>query len=193
MGHEVIMTRVTDETLSLSDRTNILNKARCDFCVSVHVNSHTTSSPNYISTFIQGIGGEAEKLAKYVQPRLVQATDWEDGGVRVTNLHMTRETDMPAILVELGFISNPDQESQLRYVVFRRRLAKAIALGVLEYTGGPIRQACTINIKGKEFPGWLSNGVSYFDKELQIPVREIVEAIAPAIEWNGTNMTVMIK
>lgn len=73
-GHEVIMTRTGDETLSLAQRTKILNDSKCDIAVSIHINSSTSSTPNYVATFIQGTGGQAEKIAKCVQPRLVQAT-----------------------------------------------------------------------------------------------------------------------
>lgn len=189
-GHEVIMTRTGDETLSLAQRTKILNDSKCDIAVSIHINSSTSSTPNYVATFIQGTGGQAEKIAKCVQPRLVQATGWPDGGIKVANLHMTRETKMPAILVELGFLSNPAQERQLADPVFRLKLAQTIADGILEYAGGHIRQACTINIKGKEFPGYISGGRTYFGEGVQ--VREVVEAISPKIEWDSKTKTAKI-
>lgn len=189
-GHEVIMTRTGDETLSLAQRTKILNDSKCDIAVSIHINSSTSSTPNYVATFIQGTGGQAEKIAKCVQPRLVQATGWPDGGIKVANLHMTRETKMPAILMELGFLSNPAQERQLADPVFRLKLAQAIADGILEYAGGPIRQACTINIKGKEFSGYISSGRTYFGEGVQ--VREVVEAISPKIEWDSKTKTAKI-
>ena len=101
----------------------------------MHINSATRQGADYISTFIQAQGGEAEKLAGKVQNELVQATGWPDGGVRVKNLHMTRETRMPAILVECGFISNPEQEQQLRQPETQKKLALAIADGVLAHLG----------------------------------------------------------
>lgn len=134
-GADVAVSRTKDVNQDLWARTNLLNAAKCDYAISVHVNSATNAGANYISTFIQGKGGQAEKLASKVQPQLVQATGWPDGGVRVQNLHMTRETKMPAILVECGFISNPEQERQLRLPETQKKLARAIADGVLAHLG----------------------------------------------------------
>ena len=134
-GVESYATRTADETLDLLTRSACINNMKCDLAVSVHCNASEGRSANYISTYIQQIGGEAEKLAISVQKHLVAATGWPDGGVRVQNLHMTRETNMPAILCECGFISNPEQESQLGTPAMQRKLAVAIARGMLDYIG----------------------------------------------------------
>ena len=52
---------------------------------------------------------------------------------------------------------------------------------------------CKINIKGKEFTGYLLGSVSYFDEACKTPVKEVVQAIAPTIGWDGKTMTVIIK
>jgi N-acetylmuramoyl-L-alanine amidase len=190
-GYEVRTTRRTDQALSLQGRTKILNDAKCDFVISLHVNSSTSSVPNYISTFIQGVGGEAEKLAKCIQPRIVQASGWPDGGVRVANLHMTRETKMPAVLVELGFISNPEQEKLLVQKEFQQKIASAIASGIIDYAGGATRKTCIIRIKGQEFPGYIVGGVSYFGEG--VAVRDVVNAINLSLDWDSKNLVADIK
>lgn len=134
-GHEPVMTRIGDQYMSLYQRSNLLNKASCDVAISVHINSTINSTAKYISTFIQETGGPAEKLANCIQPLLVKASGWPDGGVKVANLHMTRETKMPAVLVELGFISNPEEEKQLIKKEFQGKLAAAIAEGTMAYAG----------------------------------------------------------
>jgi N-acetylmuramoyl-L-alanine amidase len=182
-GHQVVMTRVKDEGLSLDQRVTILNNTKCDIAVSIHTNSFSKPEPNYITTFIQGVGGQAEKIAKCVQPRLVQASGWPDGGIRVANLQMTRETKMPAILVELGFISNPEQEKQLVQPEFQKKLASAIASGLLDYMGEPLKNPCTIRIKGKDFPGYIVGGKSYFGEG--VAVREVVNAMNLSLTWDS--------
>lgn len=132
-GMEVVMTRCDDSSKSLAARTNLLNSTKVDYVVSIHCNSSADPAPNYISTYIQGIGGEAERLAEKVQARLVQTTGWPNGGVRVQNLHMTRETLMPAILCECGFISNPLQEIVLAGSESQSRIARAIADGINDF------------------------------------------------------------
>ena len=150
-GIETVLTRQTDKYVSLADRTNLLNAKKVNYAVSVHINSSTDPEPDYLSTFIYAKGGKAEKLAEKVQGSLVKATGFKDGGVRVKNLHMVRETKMPAILVEAGFISNPAQEKWLQQnpgVV-----AKGIAKGICDYLG--------ITFKEED---WL-DGVSSWAKE----------------------------
>lgn len=132
-GHTVVMTRTRDILLPLSSRSRILNQAKCDICISIHVNSSRNNTARYASTWIYARGGKAELLAGYVQRRLVKVTGWPDGGVRVGNHHMTRETKMSAILVELGFLSNPVEEVLLNDPAVQKRIAEAIAAGVDDY------------------------------------------------------------
>lgn len=134
-GLEPVLTRPDDRNVELVTRTALINNMKCDLAVSVHCNSVTRQEANYISTFIQGAGGPAEQLAKKVQAELVRATGWPDGGIRAQNFHLTRETKMPAILVECGFVSNPEQENQLRQPETQRKLAQAIAGGILAHLG----------------------------------------------------------
>ena len=108
---------------------------KCDLAISIHCNASENRSADYIATYIQATGGEAEKLAAKVQEQLVKATGWMDGGVKVANLHMTRETKMPSILVECGFISNPKQEALLGTVEMQKKIAVAIVQGLLDYIG----------------------------------------------------------
>lgn len=143
-GIEVFITRATDIHLGntveqdLYIRTMQLNNSKVDLAISMHINSATNKEANYISSFIQGKGGEAEKLAEKIQAKLVQATRWPDGGVRVKNLYITRETKMPAVIVECGFISNLEQERQLKDPAIQKKIAQAIAEGVLAYLGKEI-------------------------------------------------------
>ncbi|HCF49278.1 MAG TPA: N-acetylmuramoyl-L-alanine amidase, partial [Syntrophomonas sp.] len=74
MGIETLMTRSDDSSKSLMTRSNSLNGARVDFAISIHCNSSANPGPNYISTYIQAAGGEAELLAMRVQARMAQST-----------------------------------------------------------------------------------------------------------------------
>jgi len=157
----------------------------------VHCNSSTRQEASYISTFIQAQGGQAEQLAKRVQAELVQTTGWEDGGVRVKNLHMTRETRMPAILCECGFISNPEQEKQLRQPEMQKKLARAIADGILDYLGkekgGNAVSDVKVIVKGKEIPGKL------IDNRTWVPLRELVEALKNQVTWDEKDRVAVVK
>lgn len=190
-GLNVYVTRGGDWTMDLLERTKALNKEKVGLAISVHCDATATSKDaNYITTFVQGRGGQAEKLGQKVQTKLVQATGWPDGGVRVANYHMTRETRMPAILTECGFISNPAQERQLRQPETQKKLAKAIADGVLAYLGTKEGEAMTdikVIVKGKEIQGKL------IDSRTWVPVRELIEALKTEIIWDEKDRTVIIK
>jgi N-acetylmuramoyl-L-alanine amidase len=133
MGLKTVMSRSDDISMSLPARSNLFNNSGVDYAVSIHCNSSHDPAPNYISTYIQAPGGAAERLADKVQKWLVGATGWKDGRVRIQNLHMTRETRMPAILCECGFISNPAQEAVLNSREGQTRIARAIAAGLGEF------------------------------------------------------------
>ncbi len=190
-GLKPVLTRADDRTLEPGTRTALLNNQKCDLAISVHINAATRREANYISTFIQGRGGQAEQLAKKVQAELVQVTGWPDGGVREKNLHMVRETKMPAILIECGFISNPEQEKQLRQPEFQAKLAQAIADGVLAYLGkekgGSAVSDVKVIVKGKELPGKL------IDNRTWVPLRELVEALKNEVIWDEKDRAAVVK
>jgi len=131
----VYLTRNNDCDVTLAQRSSFLNALEVDYVVSIHCNASRLQAPRYIATYIQGRGGNAEKLATAVQAELIAATGWPDGGVKVSNLHMTRETKAPAIVVECGFISNPEQEKMLANPVSQGIIARSIYKGILSYLG----------------------------------------------------------
>jgi len=137
-GISTYQTRCLDDYLTLSERSSILNALDVDYVISIHCNAFYNSNARYISTFVQALGGNAEKLARAVQTELVVATGWPDGGVKVSNLHMTRETKAPAILVECGFISNPEQEKMLAKATMQALIARAIYAGIMKHLGRAI-------------------------------------------------------
>ncbi len=204
-GLDIFMTRVDDSYLELVTRSALLNNTKCDLAISVHINSATRREANYISTFIQGAGGQAEKLAEKVQAELVQTTGWPDGGIRVKNLHMTRETKMPAILVECGFISNPEQEQQLRQSEVQKKLAGAIVDGVLAYLGikrkeeEPLEEV-KVRIGDKEVTGLLIQLPGEVNATTYVPIRAyndaVVESLKAAVDeviWCKDTRTVEVK
>lgn len=137
---DTVMTRTADKFVSLKDRVKLLNDARVNYVLSIHINSFTTGKPHYISTYIVARGGKAEQLAKKIQQKLVAAVNWPDGGVRVSNFYMVRETRAPAVLVELGFISHLETAKQLQQTAIQRRLAVALARGIAAQLGIPFTQ-----------------------------------------------------
>lgn len=127
----VVMTRSDDSHLELSDRTKIANNLNADIFVSIHANSSTTSSPNGTETLYTR--DSSKSLANIMHKHLIKATGLKDRSAKYSNLHVTRETKMPAVLLEIGFLSNKGDEAQLFTDDFQNRVAQGIVAGIKEY------------------------------------------------------------
>lgn len=128
-------TRIDDRYVSLDDRCAIANKAKARAFISIHINSAVTPKATGTETHAYSKGGNGDKLAQAIQKRLQPATGLADRGVKYSNFAVLRETAMPAALVEVCFISNPKEEALLKQEAFLDKVAMAIALGYLDYTG----------------------------------------------------------
>jgi N-acetylmuramoyl-L-alanine amidase len=137
-GFDVVLTRSGDyvdgphDTLvqSLQTRCDIANNAGVDFFDSIHVNAGGGTGPEIC---IQSTGGQAEDAANTILPYLVNAGDWYNRGVKVRNLQVTRDTNMPAILVENGFIDTTTDAQKLADPNFRQALAEAHVMGICKF------------------------------------------------------------
>ncbi|MDN5347779.1 MAG: N-acetylmuramoyl-L-alanine amidase [Clostridia bacterium] len=147
-GFTVVVTRSGDQDVSLARRVEYLEAEKVELVLSLHLNSASTPEANYISSYILAPGGRAEKAAALLQKRLVEATGWPDGGVREANFYILRETSAPAVLVEMGFISNPEQEKALGQEVTQKLLAAALARGLAEFFGVELDAGNFPDIKG---------------------------------------------
>lgn len=132
---DVYMSRYGEEaTVGLTTRANMANREGSDIFVSIHTNAHSDRKAHGVETYHFPGSVAGRKLAERIQPRLVQATGDRDRGIK-TNSTWTvlRATRMPAVLVELPFISNPIWESKMRDCEFRLDCASAIADGIRAY------------------------------------------------------------
>ncbi len=135
-GANVIMTRPTaGDGPSLEDRVKIATDNEVDFLVSIHNNAlpdgrdpwkeHGTSCYWYHPQSIE-LAGTLKKAVK-------QASGFLDLGTRYQNLALARTTAMPAVLLEVGFMINPDEFSNLINPKFQQKIAQSIADGIKEY------------------------------------------------------------
>lgn len=152
------LTRDGDEYRELWERSSLANTIGADLFISIHCNSSIDRSAHGTETFVYRFGGEAEKLARIVQAKLVAALGTTDRGVKEKSLHVVRETRMPAILVELAFISNPQEEKLLASLEVQRKAARAIAEGVAEYWGVSLQRRDTEMPYFKDIGGHWAEG-----------------------------------
>ena len=122
-GINTYLTRKTDKYVSLSNRTKGLNMNKCDVAISIHIDAAKDRNANHFGVYIVDNGGKAEVLAGALARDIKAITDWSTGGssngVRIGNYHIVRETDMPAVIIECNFLSNPIIEKQLNNKMFQ--------------------------------------------------------------------------
>lgn len=135
---DVVFTRTNDVTLGLQERVNIAEAAKANLFISVHGNSLDLTYPNRekingSETYYSR--GDSLPFAQIMHKHLVMATGFKDNGVRSKSLHVTRETSMPSILLEVGYLSNTGNETSMFNEQFQENLAREIVAGIKEYLG----------------------------------------------------------
>lgn len=100
---------------SLAARTTAANEWGADWFVSIHLNAAEQPSANGSEAFVYSLGGEQEDFAASLLEGLTDATGFRDLGVYARpSLYVLRRTAMPATLVEVGFITNPEEAFFMR-------------------------------------------------------------------------------
>ncbi|MGB9825727.1 MAG: N-acetylmuramoyl-L-alanine amidase [Desulfofundulus sp.] len=139
-GVEVKLTRTNDVFIDLQPRCDIANSFGADYFVSIHCNSAGTPEAKGTETYCYKFGGKGEILAKAIQAELIAATGRANRGVKTANYYVLRRTNMPAVLTELAFISNPEEERLLGSPDYQEKCATAIARGIGKVIGVKIIQ-----------------------------------------------------
>lgn len=129
----LVMSRSDDSYPTLKERAQLANNVKADIFVSIHGNGSTASSANGTETLYTR--DESKLLASVMHKHLMQATGLRDRGVKYQNILVTRETKMPAVLLEIGFMTNQGDEAQLLREDFQNRVAQGIVEGIKEYLG----------------------------------------------------------
>lgn len=152
-GQTVKMCRTTNITKELSERTTEANNWGADIYCSIHCNAAEYESANGTETYVYKRGSKAEQIADKVHAQLMLALDTANrciqtingkkvNVVKEANFYVLRKTVMPAILVELGFITNKEDCAKLVDASIQKNCAIAICKGICTYLG--------ITYKGEE-------------------------------------------
>ncbi|WP_171038034.1 N-acetylmuramoyl-L-alanine amidase [Aquibacillus sediminis] len=132
LGAEVIQTRPTDYYMSLSGRASVANAAVADAFISLHYNS-TPEIPTASGVNTYYYAEHDQQLARNIQAELIKTTSARDRGTHQENYQVLRENRRPAVLIELGFISNETEENHIQSTVYQQKLAKGIISGLNKY------------------------------------------------------------
>ena len=131
MGYRTVMTRRGDYFLTLPQRCQIANRYRNAIFVSVHYNYTWKQDVSGLETFY--FNSEGQKIANHVQNRMIRYTRSVDRNEKFSRFYVIRNTKMPSILVEGGFVSNEAERKRMKSARFREALARAIADGIQRY------------------------------------------------------------
>lgn len=136
---EVRLTRNTpDEVLGTSNATSLQQRVRlanewpADYFISIHANASTNPAVNGTEVYTYSDSGPAHELAEEIQEAIVEEMNMRDIGVKTNpTLYVLRRTTMPAVLVELGFITNAEDARKM--AENPQGFARAIYNGMLDY------------------------------------------------------------
>jgi len=129
----VLYTRTDDTKIELDDRASFANDHNAAVFVSLHANKFEKPSVSGVETYYYR--EDSISLASVVHDYLLKAAGLVDRGVKKNNYRVITKTTMPAVLIEAGFLSNPNDEAKLFDEAFQNKLAQAIADSIIEFTG----------------------------------------------------------
>ena len=150
-GYQVVTTRTSDTYVDLADRSRAANDSESDIFVSIHINASGSSAAQGIETYYYQPYAEypsrinatyhanptrlsmSDTLANAIQSSLINATGAQNQGVKRQTFAVLRETTAPAVLLELGFLSNPQEAARLNTSAYQETLANAIVAGIKRY------------------------------------------------------------
>ncbi|MFC5465703.1 N-acetylmuramoyl-L-alanine amidase family protein [Lederbergia graminis] len=130
---QVFMTRENDVFLSAEEkiRPQFANDLGADIFVSIHGNTFTDPSVSGTESFYYY--DEDKPLADAIHKYLAPATGFNDRGVKYNSLFVLRDTTMPATLLEIGYLTNPEDEQKMLTDEFQQTVAESIVKGIKEY------------------------------------------------------------
>lgn len=133
LGIVVIFTHSGEKDVPLRERTSLANKLKVHAFVSIHANAYGSNwnEVNGIETFTYTKpSADSVILAKHIQESLCTSVERKNRGVKKKDLAVLRDTNMPAVLVECGFMTNQEEARLLQTDDYRLKCAKGISTGI---------------------------------------------------------------
>lgn len=147
-GVQIIMTRETDDGLyeesdsnkkvaDLKKRLAIIKESGCVLAVSIHQNSYSDEKVKGAQTFYYSSSKEGKKLAEIIQKGIVESVDTGNHRKAKGNdtYYLLKKTAVPLVIVECGFLSNPEEAALLNTNDYQMKMARQIAESIMEYIG----------------------------------------------------------
>lgn len=128
---ETLLTREEDQFIELEDRAAIANEWNADVLVSIHANTYKNQSISGTETLFYS--EMSIPLAQALQEQVAPALNNRDRGLRKERLRVLSSTEMPAVIVEVGYLTNPEEERKLLSDKGQELAAAAIYEGLKKY------------------------------------------------------------
>lgn len=130
---QVILTRNSDEFVELLDRAAIANEAQADFFVSIHCNyCEESSSVKGLECYFREGSQSGEMLAESIIAACEDSDLVDPRGTKTEDFSVLRNTQMPAVLIELGYISNKEECRKLADSGYQKEISKKLAKGICD-------------------------------------------------------------
>ncbi len=137
-GYRVLLTRSKDTFIDKYERVASANDKKPEVFVSIHCNFVESGQADGVETYYDpGKEAGSRPLAEAVQAQIIEKTGATDRGARADNFVVITDTDMPAVLVETGFLSDQEERRLLQDEAYQKKLAEGIAAGILKYLEAP--------------------------------------------------------
>jgi N-acetylmuramoyl-L-alanine amidase len=133
----ILMSRTGDQSLTLTQRTNAANSWGADFLLSVHINAG--GGTGYEDYVYPGVGAPTTTYQSNIHADIMKLVDFNDRGKKSANFHMLRESNMPALLTENGFIDSANDTDKLKSATFIEALARGHVSGIVKSFNLPKR------------------------------------------------------
>ncbi len=151
LGYSVVLTRSDDQFVDLLPRSEKANQSNADLFISIHYNAATAPTVSGVETYYYQYYAEypakinkayhnnAERLrlsaslASNIQSSVVGTSGAKNNGVKRNTFAVLRETTAPAVLLELGYLSNVEENRKIATVDYREKLANGIVKGITDY------------------------------------------------------------
>ena len=118
LGHDARFTHQRPgkhRKVSLRKRSKAANKMKADLYISIHADAWKTIKPEGASAFVYSKGSTAYRIAQAILPTLQEGIGWHGKQPKIANFYVLRKTHMPAILFEIGFVTNAEDALWLMY------------------------------------------------------------------------------
>lgn len=125
--------KTTKKQIDLNKRIEMASNAKADVYVSLHVNSTSSGQNSGAETFYHFKSEEGKRLAASIQQELIKIPSMNQRVAKPGDFYVIKNTRMPAVIVEVGYLSSAKEQKKLQQTWYQEQLARAIAKGIANY------------------------------------------------------------